>query len=106
MQGPPGMQGVPQMYIPHAGMFAIPVMMQPQAAPQKRPLEAEEPQGAKKKARSKAKTGEGAYSRGVSRPDFSFSLLVLRREAGARLRDQEAERRRQPGCNKRCVDTV
>lgn len=63
MRGIPGVPHMPQLIMPHGGMFAIPVMMQPAAAPLKRPLDSgdEEPVAPKKKSRGKAKANEGTY---------------------------------------------
>ena len=63
MRGIPGVPHMPQLIMPHGGMFAIPVMMQPAAAPLKRPLDSgdEELVAPKKKSRGKAKANEGTY---------------------------------------------
>lgn len=54
---------MPQMFMSSGGMIAFPVMMQPAAAPLKRPHDSgdEEPVPLKKKSRAKAKAPEGMH---------------------------------------------
>ncbi|KAJ3520795.1 hypothetical protein NM688_g9112 [Phlebia brevispora] len=67
VQSVPGVHQVHQVYVSHAQMFAIPVMMQA-APPMKRQMESgdEEPAGPKKRPRAKAKPSEGNSRRGYN----------------------------------------